>query len=109
MKAIKLVCEDNLRKDLIGIPVKPDSSDEKWFMKKIVPKLKDGIVTHLGVLFGEEDNTYFITPEDFERVKILIDKRKSKKEIVMFTSELVGGVVGAIAMYYICDAIKNHF
>lgn len=109
MKYAKLICEGTEEKMGFWVSVKPDSSDEKWFYKNIAPVLKDKVIIRLGDLFGEEDNTYIISPEDYERVKTLIDKRKSNKEIVTFAAKLIGGVVGAVAMYYICDAIKNHF
>lgn len=108
MKYAECICEGTEPNDYIGVSVKPDSSDEKWFYKNITPVLKDKVIIRLGSLFGEQNNTYLISSEDYKRVKTLIDKRKSKKEIVMLTAELVGSVVGAIAMYYICDAIKNH-
>lgn len=107
MKYATLICEGTEQNDYIGISIKPDSPDEKWFYKNINPVLKDKVIVRLGDLFGEGVNTYLISPEDYERVKPLIDKKKSKKEIVMIAAELVGAVVGAVAAYYICDAIKN--
>ena len=107
MKYAKFICEGTEPNDYIWVSVKPDSSDERWFYKNISPVLKDKVIVRLGALFGEENNTYLISPEDYECVKTLIDKRKSKKEIAMFAAELVGGVVGTIAVCYIFEVIRN--
>lgn len=110
MKMAGIICEGAERKDLIGISVKPDSFEERCLCKKIFPKvLQNQVVIRIGELFNEPDNTYFVTPDDYDRVKPLIDRMDLKKEIIFKGIECTGAIVGAVVTYYICEAIKNRF
>ena len=108
MKNVKLVCEGSERKDLVAVSVMPDSSDEKWLCNEVFPKiLKDEVIIHLGALFGESNNTYLLTHEDYDRVKPLIDKRAAKKDFMMFAAETIGLAIVPILVIGIIEGIKK--